>query len=143
MSISGIILQNEGVCDIAVNIPLISGMATAIAGQLCSCSDSRPDKIYTSRGIVSLDYSLEDGAPWVELIENELSALSNQTNGLMLFIKPVVDEDNPYYNLDDFSLPYYRGIVNYLQDIDDAISDYSSGDSGINEYYQGVILGVR
>ena len=140
VSISGIILQNEGVCDIAVNIPLISGMATAIAGQLCSCSDSRPDKIYTSRGIVSLDYSLEDGAPWVELIENELSALSNQTNGLMLFIKPVVDEDNPYYNLDDFSLPYYRGIVNYLQDIDDAISDYSSGDSGINEYYQGVII---
>ena len=140
LSISGIVIQNEGICNIASKLPSLRAFSIELSGIPCECGSGRPSKLYSSRASISLEYAPEDGGLWAQRLSQEISGSSNSIDGLMLFIKPVTDTQNRYYNLDSNGNPYYRGIINYLQDVDSAISDYSNGAQSIYDYYYGIVI---
>lgn len=140
ISISGIVIQNEGICNIALNLPSLRADALAISEVPCACGSDRPSKFYSSRASISLDYTPQDGSLWAAQLDQELLNSASNINGLLLFIKPDTDPASRYYNVDANGLPFYKGIVNYLDDIGAAIIQHSNGAKSIYDYYYGLVL---
>ena len=47
LSVSGMVIQNEGICNIALSLPSLRADALAISEVPCSCGSDRPSKFYS------------------------------------------------------------------------------------------------
>lgn len=140
LSVSGMVIQNEGICNIALSLPSLRADALAISEVPCSCGSDRPSKFYSSRASISLDYTPQDGSLWAAQLDQELLNSASNIDGLLLFIKPDADPASRYYNVDANGLPFYKGIINYLDDIGSAILQHTNGAKSIYDYYYGLVL---
>lgn len=140
LSVSGIVIQNEGICNIALSIPSLRADALSISEIPCACGSERPSKFYSSRALISADYTPQDGSLWAAQLDQEIANSASSIDGLLLFIKPDTDPSSRYYNVDSSGLPFYKGIINYLDDIGASIIEYTNGAKSIYDYYYGLVL---
>ena len=136
VGILAIQFQNDGI-EIAKRITSLAVHASSLSSTSVHCSNFTIGTSEVTVGPIDMNFGL---STWEPLIESSLFENSPDGRKMVLSIKPVIDVNNNYFNIDADGMPIAKGMIKYISDIDIAIGIHTQGAKGIEDYYAGIVI---
>jgi hypothetical protein len=136
VGILAIQFQNDGI-EIAKRITSLAVHASSLSSTSVHCSNFTIGTSEVTVGPIDMNFG---SSTWEPLIESSLFENSPDGRKMVLSIKPVIDVNNNYFNIDADGMPIAKGMIKYISDIDTAIGIHTQGTKGIEDYYAGIVI---